>query len=79
MRRRPEGGHRRRRFFDSLYVMAWQLTKVKEVYRVYTDKGIYHIKVRDMSADTLAILNDLLEGVGSLEKLRMGPVTSLLV
>lgn len=74
--RKIERSHRRRRFFDSVYVMEWKLTKVKEIYKVYTNEGVYCIRVNDMSADTLVILNDLVDGVDSLEKFRVEPIRS---
>ncbi len=57
----------------SFRVMIWQFERVEEIYRVYTKRGIYYIKLCDYSDDTKAIFDDLLEGAKKLDELRCEP------
>ena len=61
---------------SSMRMMNWQLEKIKLTYRVYTEKGIYYIRLCDFSGVTKSIFDDLLEGAKSLSELRNEPLRS---
>lgn len=71
--RRIERTKRFRGLITSFRVMVWQFERIEETYRVYTEKGVFYIRLCDFSDDTKVIFDDLLEGAKRLEELRSEP------
>lgn len=62
-----------RGLITSFRVMIWRFEEIEETYRVYTEKGVFYIRLCDFSDDTRVIFDDLLEGAKKLDELRSEP------